>query len=147
MLCIFIKPNVRYWWSLKILVFKTWFPFNFENFTGPPFCGEWTKELKLLADISFESGLENIVLSNLLLFSCACYQVDLDDIQWNEEATSSAHNFNNSGLLYFNFSNMINFCPNIWFIENSKFKTQKKKLTAKKTLIFHFFKGPLFRNG
>ena len=29
MLCIFIKPNVWYSWSLKILAIKRWFPFNF----------------------------------------------------------------------------------------------------------------------
>ena len=28
-LCIFIKPNVWYSWSLKILAIKRWFPFNF----------------------------------------------------------------------------------------------------------------------
>ena len=28
-LCIFIKPNVWYLWSLKILAIKRWFPFNF----------------------------------------------------------------------------------------------------------------------
>ena len=30
-LCIFIKPNVWYLWSLKILAIKRWFPFNFAN--------------------------------------------------------------------------------------------------------------------
>ena len=46
-LCIFIKPNVWYSWSLKILAIKRWFPFNFEkNFTGLPFCGGWTKKLQ-----------------------------------------------------------------------------------------------------
>ena len=36
---------------------------------------------KLLPDISFDSGFQKIVLSSLLLFSCACYKVDLDHIQ------------------------------------------------------------------
>ena len=31
MLCIFIKPNVWYSWSLKILAIKRWLPFNFIN--------------------------------------------------------------------------------------------------------------------
>ena len=35
-------------------------------------------------------------------------------------ATSAARNFNKSWPLYLNFSNMINLCPNIWFIKNSK---------------------------
>ena len=42
-----------------------------------------------------ESGFQNIVLSSLLLFLCACYQVDLGDIQWKEVATSTVRNFNN----------------------------------------------------
>ena len=78
------------------------------------------KNFKLLADISFETGPQNIVLSSLLMFLCACYWVDLDDIQWNEVVTSMARNFNNSWPLYLNFSNMINVCPNIWFVKNSK---------------------------
>ena len=87
-LCIFIKPNVWYSWSLKKLANKRW------NFTGPPFCGGWTQKLfEILADISFESSFQNTVLSNLLLFLCACYQVDLDDIHRNEAATSTARNF------------------------------------------------------
>ena len=68
----------------------------------------------------FFSDLWKLVLSILLLFSCACYQVDLDDIQWNEVATSTGHNLNNSWLLYLHFLNIINLSPNIWFIKNSK---------------------------
>ena len=46
-LCIFIKPNVWYLWSLKILAIKKWFPFSFaKNFTGPPFCVWLTKKLQ-----------------------------------------------------------------------------------------------------
>ena len=37
------------------------------------------QKFKLLAVISFESCLQNIALSSLQLFSCASYQVDLDD--------------------------------------------------------------------
>ena len=41
------KPNVWYSWRLKILAIKWWFPFNFtKTFTGPPFCGGWTKKLQ-----------------------------------------------------------------------------------------------------
>ena len=39
------------------------------------------KNFKALADISFEGGIQNIVLPSLLLFSCACYYIDPDDIQ------------------------------------------------------------------
>ena len=73
-LCIFIKPNVWYSWSLKILAIKRWFPFNFAKMLqGPPFVVGRPKNFKLLADISFENGLQNIVLSSLLLFLCAWY--------------------------------------------------------------------------
>ena len=107
------------------------------SFTGPLFCGGWSK--KILADISFDSGFQQIVLASLLLFSCACYLVDLDDIQWNEAATSTASNFNNIWPLYLNYSNMINLCPNIWFIEKSKcqwFLFWKKNRQKNKLFIF-----------
>ena len=120
-LCVFNKPNVWYLWSLKILSLKSWFPFNFTKLLqGCHFVVGEPKNFKLLADISFESGLQNTVLPSLLLYLCACYYVDLDDIQWNEVATSTARNFNNSWPLIFNFSNMINLCPNIAFVKNSK---------------------------
>ena len=121
------------------------------DFTGRHFVVDGPKSFKLLADISFESGLQNTVLPSLLLFSWACFYVDLDDIQWNERATSTARNFNNSRPSYLKFSNMINLCTNIWFVENSKcqqFLFWKRKIFQffKKTTITHFscFKGSLF---
>ena len=72
-LCIFIKPNVWYLWSLKILAIKRWFPFNFAKILqGRHFVVGGPKNFKLLADISFESSLQNIVFSGLLLFLCTC---------------------------------------------------------------------------
>ena len=41
-LWIFIKPNVWYSWSLKILAIKRWFPFNFAKILQ----GGWTKKLQ-----------------------------------------------------------------------------------------------------
>ena len=118
---IFIKPNAWYSWSLKILAIKRWFLFNFAKILQDrQIVVGGRKNFKLLADISFESSLQNTVLPSLLLFLCACYYVDLDDIQWNEVATSTVRNFNNSWPLYLIFLNMINLCPNIWFIKNSK---------------------------
>ena len=107
------------------------------------------KSFKLLADISFESGLPNIVLPSLLQFSCACYYVDLDDIQWNQVATSTTRNFNNSRPLYLNFWNMINLCPNIWFIENSKCQQFLfwKKNRQKKHKFFMLLRGRYFVMG
>ena len=53
----------------------------YKKFTELSFCGGWAKKFKLLSDISFDSRFQKIVLSNLLLFSWARYEVDLDDIQ------------------------------------------------------------------
>ena len=71
---IFITPNVWYSWSLKTLAIKIWFPFNFaKNLQGRHFVVGGPKSFKHLADISFESSLQNTVLPSLLLFLCACY--------------------------------------------------------------------------
>ena len=61
------------YWPLKdgFRLFSKKFYRSFRNFRNFTFCVGWTK--KLLVDISFESGFQNIVLSSLLLFSCACY--------------------------------------------------------------------------
>ena len=50
-------------------------------FQGRYFVVSEPKNLKLLADVSFSGHFQNIVLPSLLLFLCACYYVDLDDIQ------------------------------------------------------------------
>ena len=55
-----------------------------------------SKNLKLLPDICSDSGSHEIVLLSLLLLSCACYEVDPDDIQSNEVAVSAARNVNYS---------------------------------------------------
>ena len=71
---IIIKPNVWYLWSLKRLAIKRWFPFNFAKiWQSCYFVVGGTKNFKLLADISFDSSLQNAVLPSLLLFLCACY--------------------------------------------------------------------------
>ena len=71
---IFIKPNIWYSWSLKILSIKRWSLVNFvQILQGGHFVVGEPKTFKLLADISFESILQNTVLSTLLLFLCACY--------------------------------------------------------------------------
>ena len=131
-----LNQNIWYYWSLKTLANKRWFLFNFAKaLQNRHFVVGGRKNFKLLGDVSLESGLQNIVLSRLLLFSCACCYIDLGDIHWNKVATSTACNFNNSWQLYLNFSNMINPFPNIWFIENSKcdqylfWKTNRQKIT------------------
>ena len=138
-LCIFIKQNVWYSWSLKILVIKRSFPCNFAKILeGCHFVVGRSENFKLLADILFESNLQNIVLSSLLLLLCACYEVHLDHIQWNEVAAWTARDFNNSWPIYLMFSNMK--IPNVrnFFFE---------KGAAKKKQFFHIFKGPSFRKG
>ena len=73
--------------------------FNFAKILQSPYFVVGTlKNFKLLTDNYFDSGFQNIALSSLQLFSRACYEVDLDDIQWNEVATSMASNFNDSWL-------------------------------------------------
>ena len=106
----------------------------------------WPTIFKHLPDISFDNDFQKIVLSRLLLFSCTCYQVGLDDIQWNEVATSTARSFNNTWFLYLQFSYMISLCPNIWLTKNSKCQEFLfwRKSSQKNT---NFFKGSLFRNG
>ena len=116
-----------------------------KKITGPPSVVE---NCKLSAHISFESGLQNSALPSLMLFSSACFWVDLNDIQWNEVVTSTARGFNNSKPLHLNFSNMINLCPNIWFIENSKcqqFLFWKKN--RQKNKFFIFLRGLYFEIG
>ena len=72
-LCIFIKPNVLYLRSLKILAIKRQLSFNFAKILqSRHFVVGGPKNIKLLADISFESSLQNTVLSNILLFLCGC---------------------------------------------------------------------------
>ena len=57
------------WSRLKLLAIKRWFPFNFANvLLGCHFLVGGPKDLKLLPDISFDSGFQKIVLSSLLLF-------------------------------------------------------------------------------
>ena len=51
-----------------------------KNLQGRHFAVGGLKNLKLLPDISFDSDFQKVVLSNLL-FLCAFYQGDLDDIQ------------------------------------------------------------------
>ena len=52
-----------------------------KHFKGPHFVVGGPKNFTLLPDIFFHSDFEKIVLSSLLLFSRACFLVDLDDIQ------------------------------------------------------------------
>ena len=39
------------------------------------------QNFNLLADISFDSRFKNVVLLSLMLFLCACYSADLDNIK------------------------------------------------------------------
>ena len=94
-LCNFIKPNVWYSWSLKLLAIKRRFPFQFAKILQDRhFLVGGPNNFKLLAGISCESSPQNTILPSLLLFLCACYYVDLEGIQWNKVAISTACNFN-----------------------------------------------------
>ena len=117
-----------------------------ENFTRPPFCGGWTKRLQTFTRHFFWEWPQNNALPSLLLFSCSCYLVDIDNIQWNKVAASTARKFNNSRLLYLNFSNLKNLCPKFW---TSAIVTLKKeqKTTPKKHKSFAFLRGRYFVMG
>ena len=73
-LYVFNKTKCLILRSLKILAIKRWFPFNFVNILqGRHFVVVGPKNVKHLPDISFGTRFQNIVLSSLLLFSCASY--------------------------------------------------------------------------
>ena len=75
-LCIFIKPNVWYSWSLKILAIKRWFPFNFaKTLQGCRFVVGGLKSFKLLADICFENRFQNTILPSLLAPYTSIFQI------------------------------------------------------------------------
>ena len=120
-LCNLIKKNIWYRQSLEKFAIKIWFPFNFvKNLKGRHFVvGGW-KNLKLSTNTCFGVTFQKNLLSSFLLFSSACYQDDLSDSERNEIASSAAHNFNNSWLLYVKFSETIKLCQNIWLIKNWK---------------------------
>ena len=148
-LCIFIKQNVWYEGSLEILANERWFPFNFaKTLQGRHFLVGSPKNFKLLKYLFWEQPSKYRISEFTAIFMCLLLKVDLDDIQSTEVATSTARNFNNSWPIYLHFSNMINLCPNIWFIKDSKCqKFVFWKRSLQKTQIFHIFKRPLFCNG
>ena len=116
-----------------------------KNLHGRHFVVGRPKSFKRLPYISFDKDLQNVVLPSLLLFSYACYYLELDDIHWTKVATLTAHNFNSSWLLYLHFSNKINLYSNIWFIRNSKCQQLLfSRKSLQKTEIVHYFKGPIF---
>ena len=116
-LCIFIKPNVWYSWSLKILAIKRWFPFNFAKIfhyvVGGP------KSVKLWADISFESGPKYCIVEFTAIFVCLLLSWSRRySMKWS--SNFDGPNFNNNWPLYLNFPSMTNLCPNIWYNKNWK---------------------------
>ena len=141
---IFIKPNIWYSWSLKILAIKRVFPFNLtKTLQGHHFVVGGPKSFKLLADIFLRTAFKILYCRVCCYF---CVLVDLDNIQWTEVATSTARNFKNSWPIYVKLPNMINLFPNIWFIKNSKCQNLFFEKGAAK-IFFHIFKGLLFRHG
>ena len=116
-----------------------------KNFTGPPFCGGWTKKLQTFSRHFFwERPSKYCIVEFTAVFVCLL-------LSWSRRysiVTSTAHNFNNSWPLHLTFSNMINLCPNIWFIKNSKCQQYfLKKEPPKKHRFFIFLKGRYFVMG
>ena len=111
---------------MKILVIKRWFPFNFAKILqGRHFVVGRPKNLKVLLDIFFDNDFQKVELSSFLLFSCACYYFDLDDVHRNRVETSTTLNFSSSWLLYLHFSNIINLCPAIVILKKGLLKKHK----------------------
>ena len=70
-LWIFIKPNVWYSWSLKILAIKRWFLFNFAKILqGRHFVVGGPNNFKLLADISFLRAAFKILYCRVYSYFC-----------------------------------------------------------------------------
>ena len=89
----FILTNWIFYWQIR---FCTYYEFSLNQMSDIPevwkywplkdgfcsillkiyratFCGGWTKNFKLLADIFFERSLQNTALPSLLLFLSTCY--------------------------------------------------------------------------
>ena len=135
-----------------------------KNVTGPPFSGGWKKKLQTFSRGFFWGRPSKYcIVEFTAVFACLL-------LSWFQRYSmnSTARNFNNrvrlqskwlwvqvqlqslnSWPLYLNFSNMINLCPSIWFIKNSKrqqFVFLEKEL-PKTTHFLNVFRGPLVRNG
>ena len=118
-----------------------------KNFT---FCGGQTKNLQTFSRHLFrEQPSKCCIVEFTAIFVCLLLSWSRRySMKWSSNFDGPAHNFNNRWSLYLNFPNMINLCPNIWFIKNSKCQQFVFwKRSRQKTQIFHIFKGPLFRNG
>ena len=102
-LLIFIKRNVWYSWSLKILAIKRWFRFSQKNKglsfngggggggggggSGGGGGGGGVQKLQTFTRYFFWYWYSKTFLSSLLQVSCACYLVDFGDNQWFNEMT------------------------------------------------------------
>ena len=67
-----------------------------KNFKGLLFCGGSSKNLKLSTKAFFGVSFQKNVLSSFMLFSAVCYQDDQSDIERNEIARLTVHNFNSN---------------------------------------------------
>ena len=111
-----------------------------KHYAGPSFCGEWTEKLQTFSRHFFSewSSKYCLVEFTAIFVSLLLSWSRRNLMKWS----SNFHDpvFNNSRPLYLHFSNMINLCSNIWFIENSKckqFLIWKKNRQEKH--IFHVF--------
>ena len=96
----------------EVLAIKRWFPFNFaKTLQGRHFVVGGPKNF--LQAFFLEHPSKHCI-AEFTIFVCLL-------LSWSRRySTSTARNFNNNWPIYLNFSYMINLCPNIWFIKNSK---------------------------
>ena len=119
-----------------------------KNFTGPPFCGGWTKKLQTFSRHFFwQQPSKYCIAEFTAIFVCLLLSWSRRySTKWSSNLTT--RNFNNSWPLYLNFSNMIKLCTSIWFIKNLKCQECFfGKGAAKKTQILNIFKGRYFVMG
>ena len=114
-----------------------------KNFTGPPFCGGWTKKLQTFSRHFFwEQPSKYCIAEFTAIFVCLL-------LSWSRRySTKWSSNFDGPWPLYLIFLNIINLCLNIWFIKNSEcsqfFHLKKEPPKEHK---FFIFRRLLFRNG
>ena len=119
-----------------------------KNFTRLPFCGGWTKNLQTFSrNFFWQRPSKYCIVELTAVFMCLLLSWSRRySMKWSSNLDGSY--FNNSWPLYLNFSNMINLCPNIWFIKNSKYQQFVFwKRSRQKTQIFLISKGRYFAMG
>ena len=145
-LCIFIKSNIWYSWSLKILPIKKWFPFNFAKYLqGRHFVVDRPKISRHLVDISFESCLSKYCIFEFTaIFVCFL-------LSWSRRYSMKwSSNFDPYTPIpqFFKYDKPLpKYLIHSIFNENVSNLYFEKGAAKKTHKFFRFLKGRLFCNG